>query len=393
VDVKIFTENIEDVALQQVYRLASLPPFFDSKIRIMPDVHAGEGCVIGFTADLGEKVIPNIVGVDIGCGMRVIKFKSEDLDLEKLDSVIKELIPSGKSVRENGEYDLTPLHCYHELKNVEHLERSLGTLGGGNHFIEIDVDEQGFYYLIVHSGSRNLGKQVALLYQKRAVDYISGKHELPKVIHEKIQELKEAGQYLKINDEILRIKEEFRNKIPNMPNELCYLEGEDRMEYLDDMKFCQQFALENRIQICALICKTMKWELIESFDVIHNYISFVDNIVRKGAISARKGEKVLIPLNMRDGCILGIGKGNEDWNFSAPHGAGRIMSRSAAKEMISLEEFEESMKGIYSSSINNSTLDESPFVYKPAEEIVERIHDTVEITEILRPIYNFKASE
>lgn len=394
-DLKIFTDNIEPEALNQIYTLIKQPAFADCKVRIMPDVHAGVGCVIGFTADLGDKVIPNIVGVDIGCGMYTIELGKVDIDLQKLDDVIRRNVPSGRNVHDgrNVRFDkLQNLYCYRELKDTKRLERSIGTLGGGNHFIELDVDSNGSKYLIIHSGSRNLGKQVAEYYQNLAVEIMQGKDELYKKQEKLIAEYKAAGKRKEIQKAIKELHRTFTPNPLGIPKELCYLTGVYREKYLHDMKICQEFAVENRKQIANAILKGMGLSRVRSFETIHNYIDY-DNTVRKGAISAKKGEVLLIPINMRDGCIIGVGKGNEDWNMSAPHGAGRLMSRSKAKEAVSLEAFEESMKGIFTTSVNQSTIDESPMAYKPIEEIIENIKDTVEIIDVIKPIYNFKACE
>lgn len=396
-DLKIFTENIEPEALNQIYTLVKQPAFSNCKIRIMPDVHAGAGCVIGFTADLGDKVIPNIVGVDIGCGMLTTNLGNIDIDFGKLDDVIRRYVPSGKNVHEvenpivNDIID--KLYCKNELKNKEWLKKSCGTLGGGNHFIEVDTDSNGNKYLVIHSGSRNIGKQVAEIYQQMAIDDISGKSNFKEESEKLIAEYKKNGKEREISNAIKELKQSCRNGSPKIPKDLSYLVGEHREMYLHDMKLCQEFADTNRKTMRNIICIHMGWKIEETFQTIHNYIEHDTNIVRKGAISARKGEKLLIPINMRDGCIIGIGKGNTDWNQSAPHGAGRIMSRSKAKEEISIEEFEKSMQGIYTTSVNQSTIDESPMAYKSMEEILENIKDTVEIEKIVKPIYNFKASE
>ena len=403
-NLKVFTENIEQQAIEQINLLLEQEPFKDCKIRIMPDVHAGKGCVIGFTADLGNKVIPNIVGVDIGCGMLCVELGNIELDLEKLDKIINEYIPAGRNIREQKLIDfekINDLYCLRELKETKKFNRAIGTLGGGNHFIEIDIDENNNKYLVIHTGSRNLGKQVADYYQNLAIELCSGKEEMFKKKEEIIKTYKEQGRKSEIQKALKELELEYKQNKPNLPNELCYLEGEYREKYLHDMKICQEYASENRFQIAKMILiyyfdmtyiADMYPPIIHnSFETIHNYISFEDNIVRKGAISAKKGEKVLIPINMRDGSIIAIGKGNEDWNKSAPHGAGRIMSRHKAKETFKLEEFKESMKGIYSSSIVEDTIDEAPFVYKPMQEIIDNIQDTVEIQKIIKPIYNFKA--
>lgn len=391
-NLRIFTDNVEEKALQQIHTLCEHPAFSDCKVRIMPDVHAGAGCVIGFTADLGNKVIPNVVGVDIGCGMLTVCLGDIDIDFDNLDSVIRENVPSGMQVHETVQEDVGSigLKCWQSLRNVDWLNRSLGTLGGGNHFIEIDEDDEGNKYLVIHTGSRNLGKQVCEHYQNLAVSNLIGKNKLQNEIAELVKEYKNNGRDSEIENAIKKLKSDRREY--NIPKELCYLVGLDREDYLHDMKICQRFAELNRYRIAKAIIDNMGWEILGSFETVHNYIGD-DNIVRKGAISAYKGQRVLIPMNMRDGCIIGIGKGNEDWNFSAPHGAGRIMSRNAARENISMEEYKSSMKDIYSTCVNKSTIDESPMAYKPMEEIVENIKDTVEIERIIKPIYNFKAGE
>ena len=400
-NLKIFTENIEPEALNQVYTLIKQPAFADCKVRIMPDVHAGAGCVIGFTADLGEKVIPNIVGVDIGCGMLTVELGNIDLDLATIDQIIRAKVPSGRNVHEGRPFAfdrLKELRCYRELKDTKRLERSIGTLGGGNHFIEVDVDEDGTKYLIIHTGSRNLGKQVAEYYQNLAIEIMQGKDELYAKQEQLIAEYKAQGRRKEIQKAIKELHRKFNPNPLNIPKDLCYLTGKYREDYLHDMEICQHFASLNRYHIANTIVGDLfgadiaYWKL-PMFETIHNYIEFGTNMVRKGAISAKAGEPLLIPINMRDGCILGKGKGNDDWNCSAPHGAGRIMSRSKAKEVVSLKEFEDSMQGIFTTSVGQSTIDEAPMVYKPMAEIVENIADTVEIVKIIKPIYNFKASE
>lgn len=402
-DLKIFTENIEPEALNQIYTLVKQPAFADCKVRIMPDVHAGAGCVIGFTADLGDKVIPNIVGVDIGCGMLTVELGEEDIDLAVLDEIIRKYVPSGRNVHEGGDHvpfeEIKELRCYRELKDTKRLERSVGTLGGGNHFIEVDVDPAtNVKYLIIHTGSRNLGKQVADYYQNLAVEIMQGKDELYARQEKLIAEYKAQGRRNEIQSAIKELHRKFSPNPLGIPKELCYLTGKYREDYLHDMKICQHFAAVNRYDIANRILGNLygidlAYFGLPMFETIHNYIEFGTNMVRKGAISAKAGEPVLIPINMRDGCIIGRGKGNEDWNCSAPHGAGRIMSRSKAKEVVSLAEFEDSMKGIYTTSVGQSTIDEAPMVYKPMEEIVANIADTVDIITIIKPIYNYKASE
>lgn len=399
-NLKIFTKNVEQEAVDQIELLLAQDAFKDCKVRIMPDVHAGKGCVIGFTADLGEKVIPNIVGVDIGCGMLCVSLGQTDIDFERLDNVIRSYIPSGRAVHEGRIVkfeELQDLKCYRELRDTKRLERSIGTLGGGNHFIEVDVAEDGYKYLVIHTGSRNLGKQVADYYQNLAFELMSGKDKLYEEQDRLIKKYKAAGRKSEIQSAIAELHRNFKAVNPNIPKDLCYLEGKYREDYLHDMRICQKFAYINRVMIAQIICNHMGWgvdaDMPDYFECIHNYIDHDSNIVRKGAISAKYGEKVLIPINMRDGCIIGTGKGNEDWNQSAPHGAGRVMSRTKAKELVSLEEFEKAMDGIYTTSVNQSTIDESPMAYKTLDEIVENIKDTVDVLAIIKPVYNFKASE
>lgn len=423
-NLKIFTNDIEQEAINQINELLEQGAFKDSKIRIMPDVHAGKGCVIGFTGNLGDKVIPNIVGVDIGCGMLCVELGNIDLDLERLDKIIREHVPSGMNVHENKRYkflELEQLYCYELLRNKDNwLEKSIGTLGGGNHFIEIDIDEDNNKYLVIHTGSRNLGKQVAEIYQEKAIKYCSYDEEMKSEKQNIIKEYKKQHKEKEIQQKLIEIAKLYEGRT-KLPKDLCYLEKDLRAQYLHDMRICQEFAKDNRLCIAKqILCNYFElpyyegyksvrlrkaenvggWctqDMVEKdfwyFETIHNYISFEDNIVRKGAISAKKGEKVLIPMNMRDGCIIGIGKGNDDWNQSAPHGAGRIMSRIKAKQTFNLDEYKESMKGIYTTSINEDTIDEAPFVYKPMQEIIDNIGDAVDIIKIIKPIYNFKASE
>lgn len=387
-DLKIFAKTVDDKAKAQIDLLLEQKAFSHCKVRIMPDVHAGAGCVIGFTANLGDKVIPNIVGVDIGCGMYCCPIGTVEIDYGELDKFIRTKIPSGMNVHDRPRefFDINGLYCYDRLRNKEWLEASLGTLGGGNHFIEVDEDEEGYKYLVIHTGSRNLGKQVADIYQQIAIETLnSNKADIQALI----DKLKAEGRHAEIADAIAEV-EKTKKDVP--PNDLCYLEGEDREKYLHDMRLCQQFAIRNRERIAEDICNYMHFSPLEPFHTVHNYIDD-DNIVRKGAISAHYQEPLLIPINMRDGCILGFGKGNEDWNFSAPHGAGRIMSRMEAKRKITLESYEDAMSGIFTTSVGFDTLDEAPQAYKPMEEIVECIKDTVEIFSIIKPVYNFKAAD
>ena len=395
-NLKIFTDNIESEALNQIYTLVKQPAFADCKVRIMPDVHAGAGCVIGFTADLGDKVIPNIVGVDIGCGMLTIELGKIDVDFDFLDNIIRKNVPSGRNAHDGRMVrfdDLQKLYCYRNLKDSKRLERSIGTLGGGNHFIEIDSDDEGNKYLIIHTGSRNLGKQVAEYYQRLAVEIMQGKDKLYAMQEQLIEDYKKQGRKKEIEKAIKELHRTFNPNPLGIPKELCYLTGKYRDQYLHDMEICKEYAVLNRNAIASIILDAMKWKSLGGFETIHNYIEIESNMVRKGAISAKDGELLLIPINMRDGCIIGKGKGNEDWNCSAPHGAGRIMSRSKAKEILSIDEFKDTMKDIFTTSVNQSTIDESPMVYKSIDEIVNNIKDTVDIVKIIKPIYNFKAAE
>ena len=411
-NVKIFTDNIEETAIDQIKQLLSIEVFSDKKIRIMPDVHAGAGCVIGFTGNLGDKVIPNIVGVDIGCGMRVLKLgKVENIDFHAFNEHINSNVPSGMFCREEkrgfkplageemevyreAKEMLNALYCYRDLKNQDRIKKSIGTLGGGNHFIELDKDDDGDIYLVIHTGSRNLGKQVAEIYQAKAIKHMTaGADELEESIKRTIEEYKAAGRRQELQGIIKKMRRQHEEAEPSLPKDLCYVEGKAREQYLHDMRICQRWAVLNRKLISLLLLKFFPDVKVEDeFESIHNYISD-DNMIRKGSISADKGEKCIIPLNMRDGSLICIGKGNEEWNKSAPHGAGRVLSRTQAYEKITMEDFEKSMNGIYSESVNDFTRDESPMVYKPAEEIIANIGDTVEIEKIIRPIFNFKASK
>lgn len=395
-NLKIFTDNIEEKAKEQIDELLMQEAFQDSKIRIMPDVHAGKGCVVGFTGNLGDKVIPNIVGVDIGCGIYCANLGKVKINFQKLDKVIRENVPSGRrvNIKKQTNFDLEKLYCHKWLSGIDWIEKSLGSLGGGNHFIEIDEDEDKNRYLVIHTGSRNLGTQVAKYYQDMADKTCNSKiFEYLRKREELIKKYKELGKEKEIQKNLEKLSVEFKAFQKEIPYEFVYLEKEERDAYLHDMKICQEFAIQNRLMIAKKIAECMDFDISDYFESVHNYIAFDDNIVRKGAISAKVGERVIIPMNMRDGCIIGVGKGNEDWNNSAPHGAGRILSRTDAKKVIKLKDYEESMKNIYTTSINNSTIDEAPAVYKPMKEIIKYIEPTVEITKIIKPIYNFKANE
>lgn len=416
-DVKIFTDDVEEKAIEQIEELMSIDVFKDCKVRIMPDVHPGAGCVIGFTGNLGDKVIPNIVGVDIGCGMMVQPFHCiGQIDYHVLNEYIQTMIPSGWDVR-TAKHPVLPqafvdsyreakemikqLRCYRYLKDAKRIYKGIGTLGGGNHFIELDKDEQGLFYIVIHTGSRNVGKQVAEHYQSLAIKNQSGWAELMKRQEALIAEYKQAGRRAELQDAIKALHQSFVMRPPSIPTDLCYVEDESREDYLHDMRICQQWACINRRMIADLLVSHLQErgnieDTLEdlhklSFESVHNYISD-DNIIRKGAISAQEGEKCIIPMNMRDGSLICIGKGNADWNFSAPHGAGRILSRKEAQEQLALADFEQSMSGIYSETICEQTIDEAPMVYKPMAEIIENIHDTVEIANIIKPVFNFKAA-
>ena len=395
----VYTDIIEETAEEQIKLLCDQPFVKGSRIRIMPDVHAGKGCVIGFTADLGDMVIPNIVGVDIGCGMYTVELGKIGIDFEKLDEAIRKNIPSGMKVHEGRIVrfpELMELKCYRELKDTKRLERSIGTLGGGNHFIEIDSDDEGNKYLVIHTGSRNLGTQVAEHYQSLAYELMCGKDKLFRQQNELIARYKAEGRRSEIQAAIKELRSSFQAHECFTPRELCYLTGEYREMYLHDMRICQEFASLNRVTIAGLILSAafgMELSDCQRFETIHNYIDHESNIVRKGAVSAKKGEKLLIPINMRDGSLICIGKGNPEWNCSAPHGAGRMISRNAAKEKFTLDEFQNSMEGIYSTSIHLSTIDECPMAYKSMEDIVDNITPTAEIVSIIKPVYNFKAGD
>lgn len=390
-DLKIFTENIEPAAVNQIYTLLAQPPFQNSKVRIMPDVHLGSGCVVGFTATLGDKVIPNVVGVDIGCGMLTVCLGKAEADLKALDGFIHEKIPAGSNLRKK--YDEMPfvneLYCRSELRDLDRIYCSLGTLGGGNHFIELDRDDEGNYYLIIHTGSRNLGLQVAKIYQQKAVT--ACKEAADPAKKEAHDRLIRENRVADIPDELARISAMFAQRTKT-PSEFCYFEGAEAEAYMHDMRLCQSFASENRRRIADDILKFLGINELGSFETLHNFID-ENGITRKGAIPAHKGQRLLIPMNMRDGCLIVTGKGNEDWNFSAPHGAGRLVSRGEAKELFTVDEYEKAMEGIYTTSANLSTIDESPMAYKPTEEIMKLIEPTVSIERIIKPVYNFKAGK
>ena len=390
-----YAKVVEDEAIEQIRRMCDFPMTEGSKIRIMPDVHAGKGCTIGTTMTIKDKAVPNVVGVDIGCGMYTVNLGKNPIDLEKLDSAAF-LIPSGRDVWEGRteRFDLTELRCYRMLKETKRLERSLGTLGGGNHFIEVDKAADGTQYLVIHSGSRNLGKQVAEYYQSLAVDLDKGIGEYFEARDELIRTYKEQGRRSEIQAALKELYNKKYHEFPGtMPADLCFLSGKYLEDYLHDVEICQRFARRNREKMAEILVEKAGLAGGEAFHTIHNYIDTDEMILRKGSIAAHKGEKVLIPINMRDGSVLAVGKGNPEWNYSAPHGAGRIMSRTAAKTNLSMEEYKESMKGIFTSSVCEATIDEAPMAYKSLDDIIDVIKESVEIVDVMKPIYNFKAAD
>lgn len=386
-----FAKVIEDEAIEQIRRMCDYEFTAGSRIRIMPDVHAGKGCTIGTTMTVTDKAVPNIVGVDIGCGMYTVNLGRVEIDMEQMDAAAH-YIPSGTDVWEGRQerFDLTELRCYRSLKDAKRLERSLGTLGGGNHFIEIDQAADGTKYLVIHSGSRNLGKQVAEYYQRLAIDLNKGKEEYFAKRDALIAEYKAAGRRKEIEGALKALH--WNSREATIPEDLCFVYGTWLDDYLHDVEICQRFARRSRELMEEIILGRLGIEVVDAFHTIHNYIDTDEMILRKGAIAAHEGEKVLIPINMRDGSVLAIGKGNEDWNFSAPHGAGRIMSRTAAKERLGMDEYRREMAGVYTTSVNEATLDEAPMAYKSLNDIIDVISESVDVIEVLKPIYNFKAN-
>lgn len=386
---KVFTDEIDQSAISQIINLLNQEFIQGSQIRMMPDVHAGAGCTIGTTMTITDKIVPNLVGVDIGCGILCVKLKETDFDWKRLDGVIHTHIPSGFDIRACG---VRPFLELKELKIFKQVDsdrayKSLGTLGGGNHFIEVDKDSSDNLWLLIHTGSRHLGTEVCKYYQDLAWRKIKSAG-IEKKIQETIEKLKKEGKQKDIENAVKIIK----SQAGPIQKELCYLEGSDFDDYIHDMKIVQKFASVNRHAIAEILVDIMKWRPIEIIHTIHNYIDTENMILRKGAVSAEEGERLVIPMNMRDGSLICVGNGNPDWNCSAPHGAGRLMSRSEAKSKISMEDFEDSMKGINTTSVNQSTLDECPMAYKSMDSIVENIGETVEIVDIIKPVYNFKAS-
>ena len=386
-----YAKVVEDEAIEQIRRMCDYEFTEGSKIRIMPDVHAGKGCTIGTTMTVTDKAVPNIVGVDIGCGMYTVNLGKDDIDFGKLDEAAH-FVPSGMNVWEGRQerFDLTKLRCYRSLRDTKRLERSLGTLGGGNHFIEVDRAKDGTNYLVIHSGSRNLGKQVAEIYQQLAIDLNKGKETYFKERDDIIREYKAAGRRKEIQAALEAIS--WNKREATMPEDLCFLYGSYLEDYLADVEICQTFAKRNREKIAEVLLERTGMSGTDSFHTIHNYIDTEEMILRKGAIATQEGEKVLIPINMRDGSVLAVGKGNSEWNYSAPHGAGRIMSRKKAKENLNLDDYKHEMKGIYTTSVNEATLDEAPMAYKSLEDIIDVIKESVTVIDVMKPIYNFKAN-
>ena len=384
--LKIFAKTVEEVAYRQIFGMSESEAYKDCLVRIMPDCHAGSGCTVGTVIKVGERVVPNTVGVDIGCGMLVAVFKDLELDLQRLDEVANTLVPSGFDIHETPVVEFEPLqHLYSSAAvDINLAQRAIGSLGGGNHFIEANRDDEGNTYIVIHSGSRNLGLRVCKYFQEMA---FKDMRNISLKVREIIDRMKAEGREREISQAIAAIKK------PEVEKELAFLQGEHLAQYLHDMDIAQEYARLNRETMLKIICHAMGITPDSTFQTIHNYIerNGEEVILRKGAVSAKAGETLIIPMNMRDGSLICVGKGNADWLCSAPHGAGRLMSRSAAHQAITLEQFEASMQGIYSTSVCAETIDESPMVYKPMQEIIDCVQPTVEIRKIIRPIYNFKA--
>ncbi len=389
-----YAKVVDEGAIEQIRRMCDYELTAGSQIRIMPDVHAGKGCTIGTTMTITDKACPNIVGVDLGCGMYTTRLNVAAIDFERLDEACH-FIPSGMDVWEGKKekFDLTDLRCYRSLKDAKRLGRSLGTLGGGNHFIEVDVSSDGVYYLVIHSGSRNLGKQVAEIYQQLAIDLHAGKEDYFRKRDEIIATYKAEGRRTEIQDAPALLKKDYEAKVSDVPEDICWLYGTFLEDYLHDVEICQRFAKRSRELMTEIILERTGMTGSEGFHTIHNYIDTDEMILRKGAIAAHEGEKVLIPINMRDGSVIAIGRGNPDWNYSAPHGAGRLMSRTKAKESLSMEEYRKTMEGIYTTSVNEKTIDEAPMAYKSLEDIIDVIRESVDVIDIMKPVYNFKAAD
>ncbi len=391
-EARIFTDVADSASIAQVQQLCDQEFAAGSRIRLMPDIHAGAGCTIGTTMTITDKVVPNLVGVDIGCGMETIRIREKRLELQKLDRLIREKIPSGFSIREKAhryfsQINLNELCCARHA-DLPRAERSIGTLGGGNHFIEADRDDEGNLYIVVHSGSRHLGVEVAGYYQEAGYRMLNRADDAS--AEALIARMKAEGRRKEIQKELKKLKNQKRTSIPKA---LAYVSGELFEQYIHDMKIVQHFAMLNRQAMMDEIVGGMKLHVEEQFATIHNYIDTDAMILRKGAVSARAGERLLIPINMRDGSLLCVGRGNEDWNCSAPHGAGRLMSRADARQSFTVSEFKKQMAGIYTTSVSRATLDECPMAYKGMQDILDNIGPTAEVVKIIRPIYNFKAGD
>ena len=389
---RCYTLELDETAAKQIRTVCDEEAFRGCKIRIMPDVHAGKGCTIGTTMTITDKIVPSMVGVDIGCGMETVKISQKDIQFAKLDALIHSQIPCGREIRStpheySGQLDLTELRCGPYV-NLERAKKSIGTLGGGNHFIEADRSDTGDVYLVVHSGSRHLGLEVAEYYQEQGRLSLRGGARYQ--IEQLIASLKAQGRFLEIQPAVNELKKEHQISVPR---ELTYVEGKLFEDYIHDMRMVQHFAFLNRKAMMDVILSGMGFTKADEFTTVHNYIDTDTMILRKGAVSAKTGEKLLIPINMRDGALICIGRGNEDWNCSAPHGAGRLMSRKAAFSALSMEQYRNEMKGVYSTCVVPDTLDESPMAYKSLDEIVAQIGPTAQIIEHIKPIYNFKAAE
>lgn len=389
---KVYATIIDDVSSRQIIELCSQKFAEGEKIRIMPDVHAGAGCTIGTTMTVSDKIVPNLVGVDIGCGMETVRLKETHIELQKLDKLIYAKIPSGFNIRSKPhryaeKIDLAKLRCFERI-NADRAEKSLGTLGGGNHFIEADKGSDGSIYIVIHSGSRHLGLETAKYYQNEGYRQLNRSSQ--KEINELIAEMKAQGREKQIQKELKKLENVKRTDIPK---HLAYVEGKLFDDYIHDMKIVQEYAMLNRQAMMDEIIKGMGLHVTEQFTTVHNYIDTENMILRKGAVSAQAGEKLLIPINMRDGSLICIGKGNPEWNCSAPHGAGRLMSRSEAKQSFTVSEYKKQMNGIFTTSVNQSTLDECPMAYKDMNAILDNIGETADVADIIKPIYNFKAGD
>lgn len=387
----IYSNVKQSSAIEQIEELCNQGFLANAKVRIMPDYHAGKGCVIGTTIQLEDKVVPNLVGVDVGCGVLTVKISDEEINFQQLDKIIRTQIPNGPELHEN----LKDVHLKtafphpeqfiaKQVLQYDRVANCFGTLGGGNHFIEVSVDEEGYHYLTIHTGSRYVGARIANYYQKVAIESLK-KNGLPELI----SMLKVQGRHQEIQETIKK----FVEKEPVIPNDLAYLEGENFRDYIHDMKLAQQFAKSNREEIARVIIEEMNLNVMEQFDTIHNYIDTDHMILRKGAVSAQMGERLIVPINMRDGSILAVGKGNPEWNYSAPHGAGRLLSRTQAMKTLKMDEFKSTMEKVWSTSVTEETLDEAPMAYKPMHEILEKLQETAEIIGVIKPVYNFKASD